>query len=171
MMYEQVILVDKEDNELGAMEKMSAHLDPVLHRAISIFIVNTKGEWLLQQRALGKYHSNGLWTNTCCSHPRPGESNLEAAKRRLFEEMGMETELSEKFHFIYREALDNDLTEYEFDHVFIGVSDRLPQINTNEVMNYKYINFNDLKKDIKDNPGKYTVWFLKIVDRVNEYLK
>ncbi|MCK3684139.1 isopentenyl-diphosphate Delta-isomerase [Maribellus sp. YY47] len=171
MKQEQVILVDENDAVLGAMEKMEAHRNPVLHRAISVFIVNKKGEWLLQRRALGKYHSNGLWTNTCCSHPQPGESSLEAANRRLVEEMGMKAELDEKFHFIYREPLDNELTEYELDHVFVGVSDQLPNINTSEVHSYKYIAYDDLKKDIETNPGNYTVWFLKIVDKVNEYLK
>lgn len=170
MTEEQVILVDEQDNELGVMEKLEAHRIPTLHRAISVFIVNTKGEWLLQQRALGKYHSNGLWTNTCCSHPRPGESNLEAARRRLQEEMGMEAELSELFHFMYREVLDNDLTEYELDHVFVGISDQVPKINADEVHNYKYVAYEDLKEDIKNNPWNYTVWFLKIVNRVNEYL-
>ena len=170
MTEEQVILVDEQDNELGVMEKLEAHRIPTLHRAISVFIVNTKGEWLLQQRALGKYHSNCLWTNTCCSHPRPGESNLEAARRRLQEEMGMEAELSELFHFMYREVLDNDLTEYELDHVFVGISDQVPKINADEVHNYKYVAYEDLKEDIKNNPWNYTVWFLKIVNRVNEYL-
>ncbi len=170
MTEEQVILVDEQDNVLGAMEKLEAHLHPALHRAISVFIVNTKGEWLLQQRALGKYHSNGLWTNTCCSHPRPGESSYDAAKRRLDEEMGMQAELSEMFHFIYREQLDNELTEYELDHVFVGVSDQLPQINSDEVHSYEYTAYTELKEDIKNNPENYTVWFLKIVDRVNEYL-
>jgi isopentenyl-diphosphate delta-isomerase len=170
MMEEQVILVDEQDRQLGVMGKIQAHRNPVLHRAISVFIVNTKGEWLLQQRALGKYHSNGLWTNTCCSHPRPGEGSLEAANRRLYEEMGMVARLKEAFHFIYREELDNDLTEFELDHVFIGVTDETPQINKDEVRNYKYVSFSELKSDIQKNPQNYTVWFLKIVDRVNEYL-
>lgn len=171
MIQEQVIVVDENDAVLGLMEKMEAHRNPVLHRAISVFIVNSEGEWLLQQRALGKYHSNGLWTNTCCSHPQPGESSLDAANRRLAEEMGLKAELTEKFHFIYREPLDNDLTEYELDHVFVGVSNQVPNINTNEVLSYKYIAYDDLKKDIETNPDNYTVWFLKIVDRVNQYLK
>ena len=171
MIQEQVIVVDENDVVLGSMEKMEAHRNPLLHRAISVFIVNSEGEWLLQQRALGKYHSNGLWTNTCCSHPQPGESSLDAANRRLAEEMGLKAELTEKFHFIYREPLDNDLTEYELDHVFVGVSNQVPNINTNEVLSYKYIAYDDLKKDIETNPDNYTVWFLKIVDRVNQYLK
>lgn len=171
MIKEQVILVDEQDHELGMMEKLEAHRNPVLHRAISVFIVNSKGEWLLQQRAHEKYHSNGLWTNTCCSHPRPGETALEAANRRLHEEMGLEAGLSEIFHFIYREELDNELSEYELDHVFVGISDKEPQINPDEVHTYKYITFNDLKKDIERNPWNYTVWFLKIVDRVNKHLR
>ncbi len=170
MREEQVILVDENDREMGVLEKMEAHRNPVLHRAISVFIINTKGEWLLQQRAFDKYHSRGLWTNACCSHPRPGERNVEAAKRRLREEMGMEAELTELFHFIYREQLENGLTEYELDHVFVGISDELPRINIDEVHHYKYVTYRELKKDIEKNPGSYTVWFLKIVDRVNEYL-
>jgi len=170
MIQEQVILVDENDRETGVMEKMDAHRKAILHRAVSVFIVNSKGEWLLQQRALGKYHSNGLWTNTCCSHPRPGESSLETAKRRLGEEMGMRAELSKIFHFIYKEPLDDELTEYELDHVFIGVSDKEPNINTNEVLNWKYITYDELKRDIKKHPEHYTVWFLKIADRVNQHL-
>jgi isopentenyl-diphosphate Delta-isomerase len=167
---EMVILVDKEDREIGTMEKIEAHRNPILHRAVSVFIVNSAGEWLLQQRALDKYHSNGLWTNTCCSHPRPGESSRETALRRLQEEMGIKADLEELFHFIYRERLDNNLTEYELDHVFVGKTDEKPIINTNEVLNWKYISYNDLKKDIEKHPENYTVWFLKIVERVNEHL-
>lgn len=170
MIAEQVILVDENDQETGVMEKMEAHRNAVLHRAVSVFIINRKGEWLLQQRAFGKYHSNGLWTNTCCSHPRPGESSLETAKRRLQEEMGMTAELSELFHFIYKEPLDNELTEHELDHVFIGVSDEQPKINTDEVFSWKYVTYDELKKDINKHPENYTVWFLKIVDRVYQHL-
>ena len=170
MITEQVILVDENDQETGVMEKMEAHRNALLHRAVSVFIVNRKGEWLLQQRAFSKYHSNGLWTNTCCSHPRPGESSLETAERRLKEEMGMTAELSELFHFIYKEPLDNELTEYELDHVFIGISDEQPTINTDEVFNWKYVTYDELKKDIEKHPENYTVWFLKIVDRVHQHL-
>jgi len=167
---EYVILVDKNDKELGTMEKMEAHRKAMLHRAISVFIVNSKGEWLLQRRAFHKYHSNGLWTNTSCSHPRPGETSLDAAKRRLQEEMGLKAELNEIFHFTYKEALDNELTEHELDHVFVGVTDENPKINTNEVVDWKYVSYKDLKNDIELNRNDYTVWFLKIVDRVNKYL-
>jgi len=165
-----VILVDNNDIQIGIMEKMEAHKKALLHRAISVFIINTKGEWLLQRRALNKYHSNGLWTNTCCSHPFPGESNLEASNRRLMEEMGMKCKLKELFSFTYKEELDNDLTEYEFDHVFYGFSDELPKVNSDEVMEYKYMNYFNLYKDINANPDNYTVWFKKIYERVYQYL-
>src|SRR5690606_3613335 len=128
-----VILVDENDNETGTMQKMEAHQKALLHRAISVFICNSNGEWLLQKRALQKYHSNGLWTNTSCSHPFPGESNLDAANRRLFEEMGIKAGLTEIFTFIYKEQLDNELTEHELDHVFFGISDVEPEINPDEV--------------------------------------
>jgi len=166
-MIENVILVDELDNPTGSIEKMEAHRKALLHRAISVFVCNTKGEWLLQRRALTKYHSNSLWTNTCCTHPFPGESNIEAANRRLKQEMGMKCELKEIFSFTYKELLDNELTEYEFDHVFFGITDDLPQINTSEVMEWKYIVFADLKKDILQNKENYTVWFMKIVEQTN----
>ncbi len=167
---EFVILVDELDNETGIMEKMEVHRKAILHRAISVFIVNTKGEWLLQRRALNKYHSNGLWTNTCCSHPFPGESNIEAAHRRLREEMGLNAGLEEIFQFIYREELDNELTEHELDHIFIGVTDKKPEINTSEVADWKYIHFDDLKNELEQSPENYTVWFKKIASRVNQHL-
>jgi len=166
-MIENVILVDELDNPTGSIEKMEAHRKALLHRAISVFVCNTKGEWLLQRRALTKYHSNSLWTNTCCTHPFPGESNIAAANRRLKQEMGMKCELKEIFSFTYKELLDNELTEYEFDHVFFGITDDLPQINTSEVMEWKYIVFADLKKDILQNKENYTVWFMKIVEQTN----
>jgi len=167
---EKVILVDENDNELGTMEKMEAHQKSLLHRAISVFIVNQKGEWLLQRRALQKYHTPGLWTNTCCSHPFPGESNLMAARRRLKEEMGLQTDLKEIFHFSYKETFDNNLTEYELDHVFVGATNEEPLINTKEVMEWKYISFKNLLVDINKQPENYTVWFRKIAERVNKYL-
>ena len=162
-----VILVDKNDKEVGQLEKMEAHRKALLHRAISVFICNTKGEWLLQRRAFDKYHSNGLWTNTCCSHPFPGETSLEAAKRRLAEEMGLQANLKEIFWFTYKEPLDNELTEHELDHVFVGVTDKLPVINTDEVNEWKYIGFDELKTDIANDPEKYTVWFKMIFEEVN----
>jgi isopentenyl-diphosphate delta-isomerase len=170
MIENQVILVDPTDKETGVMEKMEAHRKALLHRAISVFIFNTKGEWLLQRRALDKYHSGGLWTNTCCSHPYPGETNPDACNRRLAEEMGMETSLKELFSFIYKEKLDHDLTEHELDHVFFGISDEPPQINTQEVMDWKYVNYFNLYRDIQSNPENYTVWFRKIVERVHQYV-
>ena len=165
-----VILVDNYDNQIGTLEKMEAHRKALLHRAISVFICNSKGEWLLQRRALDKYHSNGLWTNTCCSHPFPGEITVDAANRRLLEEMGMQCHLVELFSFTYQEDLDNELTEHEFDHVFTGVTDEIPQINTAEVLEWKYVNYSDLLTDINRNPNEYTVWFKKIVERVNQHL-
>lgn len=165
-----VILVDELDREQGTMGKMDVHKKAILHRAISVFIFNSKGEWLLQKRAFSKYHSNGLWTNTCCSHPYPGESNIQAANRRLMEEMGLTAELMEIFHFIYKEELDNELTEHELDHVFIGFSDDEPRINKNEVVDWKYLKYDDLIRNIADAPENYTVWFKKIVKRVNENL-
>ncbi len=156
---EQVILVDQHDNETGTMEKQQAHIEGLLHRAISVFIYNTKGEMLLQQRAADKYHSANLWTNTCCSHPRPGETAGDAATRRLREEMGMTCELTEAFNFIYKAKLDNDLTEHEYDHVFTGITDNIPKPDPAEVAAWKYIELAQLEKDIDDQPGKYTEWF------------
>ncbi len=167
---EKVILVDENDNTTGYADKMEAHRKALLHRAISVFIFNSKGEWLLQRRATSKYHSNGLWTNTCCTHPHPGETNIVAAYRRLKEEMRMECNLTEIFSFVYSEKLDNELTEYEFDHVFAGITDQLPSINPDEVMDWKYISYDDLQEDIKKNPQNYTVWFRQIIDRVNSVL-
>ncbi len=167
----QVVLVDINDNELGFMGKMEAHRKALLHRAISVFIFNSNGEWLIQQRAADKYHSGGLWTNTCCSHPLPGESNIDAANRCLIEEIGVDCILSEIFSFIYNEELDNELTEHELDHVFYGYSDQLPLINSNEVMNYRYINYSDLKNEILRNPDQYTVWFKKVFEQVNHRIE
>jgi len=166
-MAEQVILVDDKDRELGAMEKLEAHEKGVLHRAISVFIVNSKGEWLLQQRAVNKYHSGGLWTNTCCSHPMPGESSRKAAERRLFEEMGLKADLKELFHFTYREAMNNNLTEHELDHVFVGQSDAVPKINPSEVRAWKYLSFAEIQASAQESPDQFTLWFLKIMEKVN----
>ena len=166
----QVILVDGNDIQTGILDKMQAHREGVMHRAISVFIFNSKGEWLLQRRALDKYHSGGLWTNTCCSHPFPGESNIDAAIRRLQEEMGMEGELMELFSFIYKEKLDHGLTEHEFDHVFYGIIDETPLPNFREVMEWKYVSYFNLHKDIAINPDNYTVWFKKIFERVHQYV-
>jgi isopentenyl-diphosphate delta-isomerase len=166
----KVILVDENDIETGLMGKTEAHEKGMLHRAVSVFIVNTEGNWLLQRRALGKYHSAGLWTNTCCSHPLPGETTENAAKRRLFEEMGMECDLTPLFNFTYREILENGLIEHELDYVFLGITDELPVINYLEVAEFKYFNYWEMEIDIKTNPENYTIWFRKIFKQVNQHI-
>lgn len=167
-MEEQVILVDTEDTAIGVMGKLAAHQEGFLHRAFSIFIFNSNGELLMQQRALEKYHSAGKWTNTCCSHPRPNELTLTAAKRRLQEEMGMDCELTYGFNFLYRASFDNNLIEHELDHVFFGVSDEVPMINPTEVASFKYVKLAALNEDIIENADDYTVWlklcFNKVLD-------
>jgi isopentenyl-diphosphate delta-isomerase len=163
--YNQVILVDTNDNEIGVMEKLEAHEKGLLHRAFSIFVFNENKELLLQRRALNKYHSAGLWTNTCCSHQAPGETNLIAGNRRLKEEMGMSCELMPVFHFVYKADLENNLTEYELDHVMIGFSNSQPVINTEEVCDYKWITIEDLIYDLKEHPEHYTVWFNLIFEQ------
>ena len=164
-MNEMVILVDKHDNQLGLMEKIEAHKKAVLHRAFSVFILNDNNELLIQQRALSKYHSPALWTNTCCSHPRDGESVLDAGARRLKEEMGFETELDSLLSFIYRAKFDNGLTEHEFDHVLFGYYNDDPSINKLEVMDWKWVNLDFLKNDIITNSELYTIWFKIIFEK------
>jgi isopentenyl-diphosphate delta-isomerase len=171
MQEEKVILVDEFDNPVGLMPKIEAHEKGLLHRAFSVFILNSKGELMLQQRALHKYHSPGLWTNTCCSHQRDGESNLEAGKRRLMEEMGFTTSLNEVLSFIYKAPFDNGLTEHEFDHVLIGRFENEPSINPNEVASWKWMNMEDIKKDLLINPEMYTAWFKIIFERFYESIK
>ena len=161
-MTEYVILVNEKDEPVGTMEKMEAHQKGLLHRAFSVFIFNNNNEMLLQQRAFSKYNSAGLWTNTCCSHPRPGEELINAAKRRLIEEMGIETALTHQTSFIYKTDFDNDLTEHEFDHVFVGKYNSSPQINKDEVNDYKWINLTELRDWISKRPEDFTSWF-KIV--------
>lgn len=156
---EQVILVDENDNPVGLAEKMDAHKKGLLHRAFSVFIFNSKGEMMLQQRALGKYHSGGLWTNACCSHPASGEEITDTIYRRLKEEMGFATAVGKIFHFIYRAEFDNGLTEYEVDHVFAGEYDGLVNFNRDEVMDYCYKDMESIGQSLKDHPEKYTVWF------------
>ena len=169
-MTEYVVLVDELDNKVGLMEKMEAHINPTLHRAFSIFIFNSKNEMLLQQRALSKYHTPGLWTNTCCSHPRDGESLHDATNRRLQEEMGMQCELKEAFSFIYKADVMQGLVEHEFDHVFIGTSDDLPIINKDEVEYFRYDTVENIKADIERNPQNYTAWFKIAFDKLLETL-
>jgi len=163
---EKVILVDDRDHEIGLMEKQEAHLKGVLHRAFSVFIFNSKGEWLLQRRAGEKYHSGGLWTNACCSHPRPGETVPAAAARRLQEEMGMACELRPAFTFIYKAVLDKGLTEHEFDHVLFGECDMAPQPDPAEVSEWKWIAPPAIRKELQTQPENYTAWFRIAFDRV-----
>lgn len=165
---EYVILVDENDKELGLMEKMEAHEKGVLHRAFSVFLFNDKGEMLLQQRAFSKYHSGGLWTNACCSHPRQGEKTIEAAHRRMKEELGIDCEIEEQFSFIYNRKLDKGLTEHELDHVFMGKYEGEFNLNPEEVNTIQYIKVEQLLAEIKNHPENYTEWF-KIC--LNEVLK
>lgn len=169
---EKVILVNNKDIELGYCEKLEAHQKALLHRAISVLIFNTKGELLLHKRSINKYHSGGLWTNATCTHPKPNESNIDAAYRRLKEEMGLETELVYISNFIYKAELDNNLTEYEYDHIFFGITDNIPILNLEEAQEFKYISFLNLLCDIEQNPDKYTIWFKIILKQVEaEILK
>lgn len=170
MVEEHVILVNESDEPIGLMPKMEAHEKALLHRAFSVFVMNDKGETMLQQRAKNKYHSPLLWTNTCCSHQRDGESNIDAGKRRLMEEMGFSTELKELFSFIYKAPFDNGLTEHEFDHVMIGTFLGEPNINPDEVADWKWMLPEDIKKDIEENPEQYTAWFKIIFERFYDHL-
>lgn len=171
MQVEYVILVNKNDQPLGAMEKMEAHEKGVLHRAFSVFVFNSEGKMLLQQRALGKYHSPGLWTNTACSHPRTGEKTFDAAHRRLEEEMGFDCDLDEVFSFVYKSNVGDGLTEHEFDHVFFGNSDTMPVPDPEEVVDYKYVEVSRLTKDVIENPDDYTVWFKIALKEVVKHFK
>jgi isopentenyl-diphosphate delta-isomerase len=168
---ENVILVNQNDEQIGLMPKMEAHEKAVLHRAFSVFVLNDKNEIMLQQRASHKYHSPLLWTNTCCSHQRDGETNIQAGSRRLFEEMGFETGLKELFHFIYKAPFDNGLTEHELDHVMIGYYNDEPKINPDEVKNWKWMGIEDVAKDIQLHPEIYTVWFKIIFDEFYHFLE
>lgn len=170
MKEENVILVNEDDQPIGLMPKMEAHEKAVLHRAFSVFVVNDSGEIMLQQRAADKYHSPLLWTNTCCSHQRDGESNIEAGKRRLEEEMGFVVELKELFSFIYKAPFDNGLTEHELDHVMIGYYNEEPQINPEEVASWKWMLPSEIREDISANPDAYTAWFKIIFERFYNYL-
>ena len=171
MKEEQVILVNDKDEPIGLMNKMEAHEKAILHRAFSVFILNDNNEVMLQQRAHHKYHSPLLWTNTCCSHQRAGETNIQAGKRRLYEEMGFEVELKELFHFIYKAPFDNGLTEHELDHVMIGYSNIEPVINPEEVASWKWMKIEAIKDDMIQNPAEYTVWFKIIFDEFYHYLE
>lgn len=163
---EEVVLVDHLDNELGVEEKLVAHQKGNLHRALSVFLFNTKGEMLIQQRAAEKYHSASLWSNACCSHPRPQESTEDAANRRLMEELGMKAELKWLMSFQYKVAFENGLIEHELDHVFIGTTDDLPKPNPDEISDFKYIDTEELKKDVAQFPDHYTFWFKELINEV-----
>ena len=170
-MEENVILVDADDNEIGTMQKMEAHLLGKLHRAFSVFIFNTRGELLLQQRATDKYHSGGMWTNTCCSHPRQGEDTKEAAHRRLREEMGMECELNYVFNFTYQTSIAEGIYEHEFDHVYFGTSDVMPVPEPDEVSSFKYIDMKTLENELETNPALYSEWLKICFQQVKESYK
>lgn len=169
-MEEHVILVNELDEKIGLMEKIEAHEKALLHRAFSVFILNDNNEIMLQQRALSKYHSPGLWTNTCCSHQRDGETNIAAGMRRLQEEMGFTAPLTELFHFIYIAPFDNGLTEHELDHVMIGNYNDQPNINSDEVASWKWMTALDIKTDMEQNPQEYTAWFKIIFDKYYEHI-
>lgn len=160
---EQVILVDEQDNEIGSMEKMEAHQKGLLHRAFSVLIFNSKGELLLQKRAKSKYHSGGLWTNTCCSHPQPGETIVQAGKRKLLQEMGFECDLYFSHKFIYQVELDNNLIENEYDYVMIGSYDGQPPINKDEAEDWKYESMEFVRHNAAVNPDAYSYWFRLIL--------
>jgi isopentenyl-diphosphate delta-isomerase len=166
-----VILVDERDEPVGTMEKMEVHQKALLHRAFSVFVFNNKGEVLLHKRALKKYHSSGLWTNACCSHPKPGEETLAAAENRLHEEMGISVRLNKIFDFTYKVAFENGLTEYEFDHVFVGRYEGEVFPNADEVSDYCYKSIDEIKTSLQTHPQKYTEWFKIAFPKVEEYLK
>jgi len=170
MELEYVILVNDNDQEIGKMEKQEAHEKGILHRAFSVFIFNKNHQLLLQQRALTKYHSAGLWTNTCCSHPRVGETVEQAAHRRLQEEMGFDCDISVRTNFIYKAAFDNGLTEHELDYILVGNYEGIIQINPVEVADYKWVEIAWLKVDMKINPTNYTAWFTIISEKFWELL-
>lgn len=161
---EHVILVDTQDNAIGTMEKMQAHRIGALHRAFSILLFDEAGNMLIQKRSKDKYHSSGLWTNTCCSHPLPGEDLAVATRRRLNEEMGIDLEPAFSHSFIYKAPLDRNLIEHELDHVFIGQYSGTPAVNEKEVEDWKYVDMNWLKQDMQLHPEAYTVWFKLIIN-------
>jgi isopentenyl-diphosphate delta-isomerase len=169
MELQQVILVNDRDETVGVMEKLEAHQKGLLHRAFSIFIFNSKGEFLLQRRALNKYHSGGLWTNSCCSHPQPGEITRAAAQRRLQEEMGFVTPLEKVFDFVYKADFDNNLTEFEFDHVFTGEYEGKVDYNKEEVMDYCYKNMAEVRRSLSDDPQQFSKWFFLAFPKIEEW--
>jgi isopentenyl-diphosphate Delta-isomerase len=167
----EVILVDVNDRQTGTMEKMEAHEKGLLHRAFSIFIFNAKGEMLLQQRAMNKYHCGGLWTNACCSHPYPEEETIKAAERRLKEELGFHTAIEKVFDFVYKADFDNGLTEHEFDHVFVGEYDDKIDANKEEVLDFCYKNMQEIQQNLETHPQKYTAWFRIAFPKIEKWWK
>jgi isopentenyl-diphosphate Delta-isomerase len=168
---QQVILVNANDEPQGVMDKMGVHRAGLLHRAFSVFIFTSKGQMMLQQRALDKYHSPGLWSNACCSHPQPGEDTLQAAQRRLLEELGFECPLEKLFHFVYKADFDNGLTEHEFDHVFVGEYDGPVHFNASEVKDICYKDLKSIRHSLETHPQKYTVWFHTAFPRIENWWK
>jgi isopentenyl-diphosphate delta-isomerase len=166
-----IILVNEDDEQVGIQDKFSVHQLGLLHRAFSVFVFNSKNELLLQRRADDKYHSPGLWTNTCCSHPIPGETTINACHRRLMEEMSLKCELRHAFSFIYQCKFSNGLIENEFDHVYVGYSDNTPVLNKKEAKDWKYININDLEREIELQPDNFTEWLKICLTRLIEHTK
>jgi isopentenyl-diphosphate Delta-isomerase len=166
----QVILVNENDEPIGIMDKLEAHRQAMLHRAFSVFIFNERGEMLLQQRAHHKYHSGGLWTNACCSHPSPGEATEDAANRRLREEMGFSTSLTKIFDFTYRAEFDNGLVEHEYDHVFLGLYSGPVRPDPDEVQDYCYKSLDELRQDMENEPDAYTAWFQIALPLLDKWL-
>lgn len=171
MKEEKVLLVDTQDRVLGTMPKLEAHQKGVLHRAFSVFILNRQNALMLQQRAWDKYHSPGLWTNTCCSHQREGEDSLAAGKRRLQEEMGLEAPLTPLFTFIYKAPFDNGLTEHELDHVLLGYSEQSPNPNPQEVADWQWMPLEEVQRKLTEQPEQFTVWFKIIFERFYTHIK
>lgn len=170
-MKENVLLVDEKDQLIGKMEKIEAHEKGLLHRAFSVFVYNDQNELLLQKRAESKYHTPGLWTNTCCSHQRENESNIEAGKRRLQEEMGFTTDLENQFSFIYKAPFSNGLTEHEYDHILIGYYNGQPKPNPEEVADWKWMSLDEIEKDLHQHPDRYTAWFKILFEKYLAELK
>lgn len=165
---EQVVLVDENDAEVGVAEKLEAHKKGLLHRAFSVFLFNDENELLLQQRADHKYHSPGLWTNTCCSHPRPNEPIIDAAKRRLVEEMGITAEVAPQFSFLYKTGFENGLIEHELDHVLFGKFTSEPVPNEEEVKDWKFVSLHSVERDLINKPEEYTFWFKEVFPKIKE---